>query len=113
MIEAKGEFCFAALNVRNVGDVAASLDPACQYMLDGDQRFEPHPEVMALDELSVGGFGREIAPGQLVENTALYYDVPKASHPEALELHEVCGDQGTRLALQADLRSDRLGGNQG
>jgi hypothetical protein len=113
VVRAEGEFCFAALDVTNRGQTAATLDPSCQFMVDGETRYTPHLEVMALDDLAVAGFGKEIAPGELVENSALYYDVPERSYPDALELHEDCGDPGVRLPLDPALRSDRLGGDQG
>jgi Domain of unknown function (DUF4352) len=113
VIRADGEFCFAALDVTNVGSAGGTLDASCQFMIDGEQRYTPHLDVMALDEASVAAFGEEIAPGALVENTAVYYDVPKRSYPDALELHEACGDPGIRLPLDPELRSDRIGGDQG
>ncbi len=104
VISADGEFCLAELDVMNRGASAATLEIPCQFMFDGENRYEPHPEVMALDELAVAGFGQEIAPGELVQNSALYYDVPKGSHPDALELHETCEGDGLRLPLTPELK---------
>lgn len=99
-IEAEGEFCLVALNVSNEGDTPASLDPSCQLLLDGESgRYSPDKKVMGLDELAVDGFGQEIGPGEVVENSALYYDVPKGTDPVALELHETCEGPGVRLPL--------------
>jgi archaellum component FlaG (FlaF/FlaG flagellin family) len=108
VVKAEGEFCFAALNVKNVGDAPASLDASCQFMVDGDSTYPPQPEAMALDDTALAGFGGEIGPGEVVQDSALYYDVPKGTHPDALELHEDCSDPGLRLPLDAALRSDRL-----
>lgn len=103
-IEAEGEFCLVALDVRNEGSVAVTLDPKCQYMLGAwGARFSPDLEVMELDEQAVAGFGEPIDPGQVVANSALYYDVPKGTRPIALELHEVCEDAGISLPLDPEL----------
>lgn len=99
-IEAEGEFCLVALNVTNGGEAPASLDPSCQFLIDTQRvRYTPDPEAMALDAAAVAAFGEEIAGGELIENSALYYDVPKGTHPDALELHETCEAPGLRLGL--------------
>jgi hypothetical protein len=95
-----GEFCFIALDVVNTGEEAATLDPECQYLLDRQGgRHMPDPEVMALDDVAVAGFGTEIGPGEVVENSALYYDVRKGTDPRALELHGECKDDGVTIPL--------------
>ena len=103
VIEAEGDFCYAALNIVNEGAMPATLDPSCQFLLD-DQggRFTPRLDVMALDRASSDAFGGEIAAGGLVENAALYFDVPKQTNPRALELHEVCAGQGLEVPLMAE-----------
>jgi archaellum component FlaG (FlaF/FlaG flagellin family) len=108
VVKAEGEFCFAALNVKNVGDALASLDASCQFMVDGASTYPPQPEAMALDDTALAGFGGEIGPGEVVQDSALYYDVPKGTHPDALELHETCEGPAIHVALAASLRSDRL-----
>lgn len=104
IIEAKGEFCFVAMNLTNRGEAPAILEASCQYLLDGmGARFAVRPDVMALDPGSRDGFGRPIGPGALVEDAALYYDVPKGTRPEAVELHEDCEQPGFRLPLDPAL----------
>ena len=108
VVKADGEFCFAALDVTNTGGEPATLDPSCQYLLDREgARYSPDPEVMALDDFAVAGFGSEIGPGELVENSALYYDVPKWTHPASLELHEDCEDEGVIVRLSASTNAKR------
>ena len=106
VFEAEGEFCYASLSITNTGEALASLNASCQFMIVGKERYTPIAEVMALDELADAGFGEEIAPGGRVENSALYYDVPKGSDPDALELHEGCDSPGFRLPLTPALRGD-------
>jgi hypothetical protein len=103
-IEAQGEFCYVAMNIENRGAAAASLDPSCQFMLDEGTRYAPQLQAVAADHRAVAGFGDPIAPGEIVENSALYFDVPKGSEPDRLELHETCGGPGIDLDLRADSR---------
>lgn len=112
VVRADGEFCFAALDVTNRGETAWTLEIPCQFMIEGEVRYTPHPAVMALDEAALAGFGQGIAPGETVKSSALYYDVPKGSHPDALELHEECEGPGFRLPLVPELRSDRIEADQ-
>ncbi|MGH2709922.1 MAG: DUF4352 domain-containing protein, partial [Actinomycetota bacterium] len=106
VVEARGEFCFVALDVTNWGTDPATLDPSCQFLIDDENaRYTPHPEVMALDELAVDGFGRPIGPGEVVQNSALYYDVPKGTSPARLELHETCDGPGRSVPLTPDLEA--------
>jgi hypothetical protein len=103
-IEAEGEFCFAALNVSNPGETAVTLEPSCQFLLDGDSnRYQVHSEVMALDRDSKAAFGKPIRPGALIEDSALYYDVPEGTTPLSLELHEACEEPGVRVLLDPAL----------
>jgi hypothetical protein len=100
-IEAQGEFCYVAMNVENRGAAAASLDPSCQFLLDGGIQYAPQLQAVAADHRAVAGFGDPIVPGEIVENSALYFDVPKGSEPDYLELHETCGGPDIDLDLQA------------
>lgn len=96
----EGEFCYVALDVRNAGAQPATIDPSCQFLVDRKgARYTPDPEIMALDDAAVEGFGSEIRPGGLVEDSALFYDVPKWTHPVSLELHESCDGPPIRIRL--------------
>lgn len=104
IIKAEGDFCFTAMNVTNKGDTPAVLEPFCQFLMDAEgSRFMIRPEIMALDKDSRAAFGKPVGPGVLIEDSALYYDVPKGTEPVALELHESCGDPGFRLRLDPAL----------
>jgi len=97
----RDEFCLVRVTLTNRGGEAARLDPSCQFLLSATgERYAPRPDVLAQDQASNQAFQAPIGPGQVVEDAALYYDVPAGSEPATAELNAVCGGDPMTVDLE-------------
>jgi hypothetical protein len=96
----QGEFCLVRVTITNQGAEAARLDPSCQFLVSATgERYTPRPDVLTVDEASNRAFQAPIAPGQVVEDAGLYYDVPAGTNAASAEFHTACDREPIRVDL--------------
>jgi hypothetical protein len=96
-----GEFCLVSVDVDYEGTEPGRLQPDCQYLVDAEgRRHDLRLDLVALEEDSLAAFEQEFSPGQEADDIAFYFDVPKETEPDSLELHSSCEGRGIRIPLE-------------
>jgi hypothetical protein len=97
--KAQGEFCEAALVVKNIGDEAQSLFGDNQYLFDASgKKFSADTEAaIYLDQANT--LYEEINPGNSLNGTVLF-DVPKGTQADHIELHDSAFSGGVVVAVK-------------
>jgi hypothetical protein len=94
------EFCLIRFHVTNETDTDRTLDPSCQFMIDTSGKRHTQSDLLGLDPTSKEVFEQGVPSGQLVEDAALYYDVPKGTLADTVVLHGDCGSRGVQIRVE-------------
>lgn len=96
--KAQGEFVFAYITVKNIGDEGQTFSGTDQYLYDGQGRkFEPSTGAMIYTKDSEA-FLKTINPGNSVKGIVIF-DVPKGTKLKKLELHDSMFSNGVEVTL--------------
>ena len=95
--KAQGQFCLAALTVKNIGNQAQTLDDSGQVAYDeAGRKFSADAEASLYANNGTSTFLNEINPGNAVAGTVVF-DVPSGTKLTTLELHDSLFSGGARV----------------
>jgi hypothetical protein len=93
--EATGEFVIVSLAIRNTGNETSYYMSNQQKLKSGSDVFEADPEASNY----LGSLYEELNPGARAQ-TALVFDVPPGTVPDAIEVHGDAVSPGTDISLR-------------